>query len=190
VTLDVQFLTMGTMILCGVVMGVVFDAYRVLTGQLRISRWLLPLLDLLYWTGVTVFVFRMLNHANQGRLRFFVFVGLSAGVLIHYLLFSGIVIRFVLLVIRAVRWTAALIRRLFLLLVVRPLVGVYRLIVLFFGFLVTVAILMFKIVLQLLYPFRILGKWLWKLTLGKIRWAEHGRRARRTLARWFRKIFH
>ncbi|WP_052339991.1 spore cortex biosynthesis protein YabQ [Gorillibacterium massiliense] len=74
-TLQVQFLTLGMMLLSGAAMGAVFDTYRVLTGQLRISRWILPFLDILYWISVTVFVFQMLGASNQGQLRFFVLSG-------------------------------------------------------------------------------------------------------------------
>lgn len=171
-------------------MGTVFDAYRVLTGQLRISRWLLPLFDLLYWTGVTLFVFGMLKHSNQGQLRFFVFVGLALGAVFYYLLFSGTVIRLVHLIIRGVVWTAGLLRRLFYILVVGPLKFLWRTAVVLSGVLASAAVLLFRIMLQLLYPFRILGRWIWNLTLGRLPWADYLAGLRKLgsrLTRWFRK---
>ncbi|MFD1902972.1 spore cortex biosynthesis protein YabQ [Paenibacillus rhizoplanae] len=58
------------MILAGIAMGLAYDSYRVLSQKLRFPRWLNALLDLLYWIGAALLVFRMLYAGNQGQLRF------------------------------------------------------------------------------------------------------------------------
>ena len=60
-------------------MGVAFDSYRVLAGQLRFPQWSKHTLDFLYWIAAAFFIFRMLYVTNDGQLRFYVFVGLFIG---------------------------------------------------------------------------------------------------------------
>ena len=171
-TLSVQYVTMGMMMASGIAMGVIFDVYRVLTGQLRLIRRLVPLLDLVYWAGVTIFVFRMLKQGNEGQLRFFVFIGLALGTYLYYWLFSGTTRMLVEQLIKAIKWLAQILRRCFEICIVRPVIGLYKLAFLLLCYAASVAIFLLKIVLQLFYPVRILLFFAWKHTGGRIKWAE------------------
>ena len=64
--LQTQWLTLVWMLASGTLMGIAFDSYRVVSGQLRFPRWSVNLLDLFYWIASALFVFRMLYHVNQG----------------------------------------------------------------------------------------------------------------------------
>ena len=46
--LDAQWITLIWMMLSGVVMGVAYDSYRVLSWQLQFPKWSIHSLDLLY----------------------------------------------------------------------------------------------------------------------------------------------
>lgn len=175
-TLETQAITLAVMAACGLAMGIVFDAYRVLTWQIPLLRKLIPVFDLLYWAGVTLFVFRALNGSNEGQLRFFVFLGLVIGVLLHYLLFSRLTVWFVRKLIDAVRYIIRLLRKLFRILVVKPLLMLYKLVLALLGIAASLSIFLLKIVLQLLYPVRVLLRWLWRLTGGRIAWRKLGGR--------------
>lgn len=85
------------------ILGIAFDSYRVVSGQLRFPRWSVHALDLLYWVAASLFVFRMLYHSNQGELRFYVFLGLFIGVWIYFLFLSVITARFVVMLMRIVK---------------------------------------------------------------------------------------
>lgn len=179
-TLATQAITLAVMLACGLAMGTVFDAYRVLTWQLPFLRKLLPVLDLLYWAGVTVFVFRALYGSNEGQLRSFVFIGLAAGVLLYYFLFSKPVVWLVRKGLDGVRWTIRLVRRLFEVLVIKPVLLLYKLVLVILGIAASVSIFLLKVVLQLLYPIRVLGRFLWRLTGGRVNW--------RGFADWLLKV--
>ncbi|WNQ11684.1 spore cortex biosynthesis protein YabQ [Paenibacillus aurantius] len=192
-TLQTQFVTMGMMFLSGLALGVVFDTYRVLTGQLRMPLWLISLFDLVYWAGSTLFVFRMLYYSNQGDLRFYVFLGLAVGVTFHYWFLSRPVIRLVLLLIKLVRWLARMIRRTFELVVVKPIILLYRLVKILAGFVLVLAVFLYRIVIQLLYPIWKLLRWmtspLWKRLswpLWMKRWLT---RSREWVAGMIRSLF-
>lgn len=155
-SLNVQFLTLYMMFASGFVLGILFDLYRVLSVQLRFPRWMIPILDIVYWIAATLLVFRVLYISNQGQMRVIVFLGLIAGVGIYFPLFSRRTIRFILLVIAIVKKIIRFVRGLIYWTVIKPLILLYRLVIIIFGFLSAIAIFISKIVIQLLYP-------IWKL---------------------------
>lgn len=165
----------------GLSLGGLFDVYRVLSGQLKAPAWLKAVLDLAYWFIGTLIVFKLLYESNWGEVRPFIFLGLGIGIIIYFLLFSRTVIRVIKFTIRVVVATARIVRSMFMLLVVKPLIGLYRLTVIILGFLLATAIFLYKIMLQLVYPvwkmllwlFRPLGRWIrfplpaWVKTTGQ-----------------------
>ncbi|WP_127534129.1 spore cortex biosynthesis protein YabQ [Paenibacillus kobensis] len=159
-TLSEQWLTMGLMLLSGIGMGVVFDGYRVVSHELRFAKWTLPLFDLLYWAAATVIVFQVLSAGNNGEVRAYVFLGLAIGVIIYFLMLSRAVIAIVRWIIEAIRYLIGLVIRLFDLFIWRPLKALYKLGKVLFGFLVALTIFSFKIVVQLIRPFWLLGRWM------------------------------
>lgn len=160
----------------GAVMGVLFDVYRVLSGQLRPPRWLVPLLDGVYWIVATLFVFRALLYSNYGQVRFYVFLGLLFGVWVYFRLASRWTVRLTLFAIRCVKAFIRFIRRTIELVVIKPIRLLYRLVIVLFGFLAALSMFLGKIVLQLLYPLRLLGRWLFKPLLERLRAAAWWRR--------------
>ncbi|WP_433944867.1 spore cortex biosynthesis protein YabQ [Paenibacillus sp. SN-8-1] len=119
--LHVQWVTLLWMFFSGGILGVAFDSYRVVSGQLRFPRWTVHALDLLYWAAASVFVFRMLYHSNQGQLRFYVFLGLFVGVWIYFLFLSVITERFVVMLMVVIKRIYALVVRLIELFIIAPI---------------------------------------------------------------------
>ncbi|UVI30369.1 spore cortex biosynthesis protein YabQ [Paenibacillus spongiae] len=159
-SLSVQWLTMAMMLLSGIGMGVVFDGYRVVSDELKINRWWIPVFDLLYWIAATVIVFQVLSASNEGEVRTYVFLGLLLGIGCYYWLFSRIVVRLVHGLIRATRAIIQFAVRAFVLLVIRPLGLLYKLAKLILAFLLAFTIFLFRIVLQLLRPLWVLVRWM------------------------------
>ncbi len=170
-SLTVQFQTLASMVISGIVLGFCFDGYRVVSGKLHFPRWIIPLLDVAYWLLAAIFIFRILFYANQGQLRLYVFLGLGIGAICYYLLFS----RWVILATAAlVDLIKALIRQMihiFKLVVIAPILWMGKLIWFFLGFLAAIAVFILKFVLQLLYPVRYLVRLAWQLLL-KITWLK------------------
>jgi len=149
---------MAAMMASGTALGLLFDGYRVLSGELRFPRWIVPPLDILYWAVGTAAVFRVLYLSNGGEVRLYVFLALLIGVSFYFALLSPL---FVKLFRRAIDLTRRCIRfgiRVVDALVVRPAIGLYRLCIVILGFLAALSIFLGKLVLQLLYP-------LWKFVL-------------------------
>ncbi|MDO7908582.1 spore cortex biosynthesis protein YabQ [Paenibacillus sp. JX-17] len=156
----VQWVTLLWMLFSGAMMGVAFDSYRVLSGRLQFPKWSIHALDILYWSASAVFVFRMLYASNHGQLRFYVFLGLFLGVWLYFWILSVTTQRFVVMLIEGARQLWLLCRRIFHLLILMPLKGLYRILRLFLGLVWVITLFIAKLLLQLLLPFWKLLRWI------------------------------
>ncbi|MBP1996165.1 spore cortex biosynthesis protein YabQ [Paenibacillus eucommiae] len=157
-TLHVQFFTIFMMFCSGLALGTLFDVFRVLFGKLRLPRFILPFADIVFWVVATGLVFWLLLYSNEGQVRVFVFLGIGIGICCYFALLSHWIIWLILLFIRIAVSLYRFAKKMVELFLIKPIVGIYRLTLVIFGFLFAVAVFLYKIVLQLLYP-------LWRLLL-------------------------
>ncbi|MCZ8517578.1 spore cortex biosynthesis protein YabQ [Paenibacillus filicis] len=190
-TLHTQFVTLGMMFAGGLALGVLFDLYRVLSGQLKLPSWLKAVCDLLYWFIGTLVVFKLLYESNRGEVRPFIFLGLGMGIIVYFLLFSRPVVRVIVFMIRVVLTTLWIGKRMIEIFIITPIIWTYRLLMIFLGFLTATAIFLYKIVLQLLYPVWKLLKWLIRPLIARLRLAVPAwvKRTGQSIAAWFRRLF-
>lgn len=186
--LHVQWVTLLWMLFSGGVMGVAFDSYRVVSGQLRFPRWSVHALDLVYWAAASVFVFRVLYHSNQGQLRFYVFLGLFLGVWIYFLFLSVITERFVVMLMVVTKRIYALVVRIIELFVIAPIRILWKGIKLLLGFVWIVILFLGRITLLPLW--RIL-RWMLLPLLRRLHIPEQVDKLRAVVVklwnRWFTK---
>ena len=159
-------MTIATMMLCGLAMGLAFDVYRVASHRFHVARWILPALDAAYWAAATLGVFAVLLTSNQGEVRMYVFLGLGIGVTGYFGLFSPWVVRIAGKLIDALKTLALFAWKLVRILLVVPVFWVVRLLakLLDILFIVTAAALLWTGKL-LLGPFGALGRRLWAALL-------------------------
>lgn len=150
-------------------MGLAYDSYRVLSGQLHFPRWTLHVMDLLYWCGAALFVFRVLYVSNYGQLRFYVFVGLFLGVWLYFLFLSVTTQRFVVMLIKVVRYMIDMLKRLFRLMVWSPIRLLLRLLKGLAVMLGSLLMFILHVVLKILLPFWKLTKWMFRPITSRLR---------------------
>jgi len=157
-----QGMTIATMMLCGLAMGLVFDVYRVASHRFHVARWLLPALDAAYWAAATLGVFAVLLASNQGEVRMYVFLGLGIGVTGYFGLLSSWMVRLTGRLIDIIKSLLLFLWRLVRALLIVPLLWVVRLLakLLDIVFVVTAAVLLWTGKL-LFKPLAGLGAWLW-----------------------------
>jgi spore cortex biosynthesis protein YabQ len=83
VTLYTQALTMLVMLVAGLLLGVLLDAYRIIKKLIPLRGWLLACTDLVYWLFAAYLVFGLLWLSNWGELRFYIFVSIITGFLLY-----------------------------------------------------------------------------------------------------------
>ncbi|WP_274365910.1 spore cortex biosynthesis protein YabQ [Paenibacillus thermotolerans] len=191
-TLDTQLLTLAAMALSGAGLGLLFDTYRVVSGEFRFPRWLIPPLDLLYWFAGTLAVFRILYESNGGEVRMYVFLALLIGVSFYFGLLSGLVVRLIRTIIRFCLKTVRFALWLGNIMFIKPIMWLYRASIVILGFLAALSIFLSKLMLQLAYPF-----WRFLTWVGKPLFSALGRLVRaerwlvpigRTIAAWIAKV--
>ncbi|SIR66796.1 MULTISPECIES: spore cortex biosynthesis protein YabQ [unclassified Paenibacillus] len=172
-TLDTQGWTLAMMMATGLLMGGVFDGYRVVSHELRFPRWILPALDIGYWLAAALAAFRILYASNNGEVRAYVYLGILIGICFYFLALSGTVIALVRWLIRATRAVIRFLLRCMDVLLIRPVIGIYRILRVLAGFLAVFSIFAGKTVLQLLRPLAKLVLWMIRpLTRPILTWLQ------------------
>lgn len=177
------------MVASGGALGAVFDVYRVVAGQLRLGRITISALDLMYWIAATIVVFRVLYLTNMGEVRVFVFLGLLLGISIYFALISTYIITGVRAVIRVIRIAASWVVRLFRLLIVRPLLMIYRVLAVLLGIVAATTIFLYKVVIQLLYPVWVFFRWISRPVHKYFLFLTRWRRVASDAAHWVKRMF-
>lgn len=106
--LTIQAETFAVLAITGVLLGFLFDFYRVLRGIHKPRSIITYLSDFVYWLIATVIAGGALLYSNWGEMRLYVVIALLAGAWGYFRLLSRSAIRLVINVIRwietAVRW--------------------------------------------------------------------------------------
>lgn len=78
-TLNEQFGSLGLMVLMGVWIGASFSIYQRFVHPRGKKRWILLATDPLFWIIQALLLFALLLPANEGVLRFYLFLGVALG---------------------------------------------------------------------------------------------------------------
>ncbi|HEU4963771.1 MAG TPA: spore cortex biosynthesis protein YabQ [Bacilli bacterium] len=121
-SLSMQYLTVLAMGLSGAVLGAVYDVYRTILTEWRYLRFLSAILDFVYWIFALGLVLWSLQWANHGDVRLYVFLLLGIGLVLYRLLLRKLVVGSTVRMVLAITYFCRMLYRLFLLVVVGPLV--------------------------------------------------------------------
>lgn len=102
--LDLQFYSFFAVVLCGAVLGLLFDLLRAVRYHYRPNRWLGALSDLLFWAVATAALSGALFYGNWGEIRFYVLVGILLGLGLYYWLASPVILHVAGLIIALLEW--------------------------------------------------------------------------------------
>ncbi|THF74494.1 spore cortex biosynthesis protein YabQ [Cohnella fermenti] len=187
--------TIGAMLLCGLAMGVFFDAYRVACYRFSVSRWMIPGFDIAYWMLATFMVFHTLLNSNFGEVRVYVFLGIGIGISGYFALLSPKVLKVIRFLFRVVEQTALGVWRTVRAIVIVPLLWLTRVLAWIMEtlFIVTAVIVLWTLRL-LAKPLGGLGRWLWtrllpvrRMLSPAVRWAGRARDKWRQIKEVFRR---
>jgi len=84
-----QFFSLTLSVLAGLLAGFCYDYYYVVRSILKLKKTGLATGDLFFWLILTTFVFALLLWGNEGEVRFYMFLGMSAGFFIYRHTFSS-----------------------------------------------------------------------------------------------------
>ncbi len=90
-SLKVQSYIFLTSIYGGLLIGTVYDLYKVFRYFLKPKKIATLIEDILFWIVITIIVFSVLIKSTWGELRGYIFVGLFIGAFLYFKLISKIV---------------------------------------------------------------------------------------------------
>ncbi|MEH7251221.1 spore cortex biosynthesis protein YabQ [Neobacillus niacini] len=128
-TLSTQFLTMLSMIGMGSLFGAMFDTYQRFLDRTNRKSWIVFLNDLLFWVIQALIIFYILFLVNNGELRFYIFVALLCGFAAYQGLFKGIYLKLLEMMINTVIAIYRFMRRAFQLIIYKPVLGLFQLVI-------------------------------------------------------------
>jgi spore cortex biosynthesis protein YabQ len=117
------------MIGMGSLFGMMFDTYQRFLDRPNRKSWIVFFNDLLFWVIQALIIFYTLFLVNNGELRFYIFVALLCGFAAYQSLFKGIYLRLLEAIINTVIAIYRFMRRAFLLLIYKPVLGLIQLII-------------------------------------------------------------
>ncbi len=125
------------MLLSSHVIGVLFDGYRVLKRKLKLSKWFIFIIDVLFGLMAGIFTFLLLLRSNNGQLRFYLIIGLFIGLWMYYFFISVKVIKVWFIVFEVINQILKFLKQTFYFLVIKPVKTLYLFIVTIVIFIVT-----------------------------------------------------
>ena len=80
-------------ILCGALIGLFFDFFRILRKSFKTPDFVTYIEDILFWILTCIFLAYSIFKYNNGEIRAFIFIGLFIGITLYILLISKTVIK-------------------------------------------------------------------------------------------------
>lgn len=154
-TLDIQALTMLHMLGAGVFLGISYETYSRL--RMKQKQWLTLIQDLVFWIINGMIVFLWLQNVNTGEMRLYIFLSLICGYAMYKALLQRIYKTLLEWVIRSVIWSYRTLVKTIRILIVIPIIWIYKailaILLFLFGILAAIGKFLFKAVLFILSPF-------------------------------------
>lgn len=98
-----QVYLFGIFILNGLIIGLIFDFFRILRKSFKTRNWVTYVQDTVFWIITALIILYSIFKFNNGELRGFVFIGIFIGTLLYMLIFSKTFIKINLFIINCVQ---------------------------------------------------------------------------------------
>lgn len=90
--IDVQINIVLFSFLAGIIIGLLFDGYRLIRG-FNSSKLMLVVQDTLFWILVSMIVFVFLLYFNYGFLSLYIYIIIGVGLLVYLIIFSRLIFK-------------------------------------------------------------------------------------------------
>ena len=98
-----QVYLFGIFILNGLIIGLIFDFFRILRKSFKTKNWVTYIQDTLFWIITALIILYSIFKFNNGELRGFIFIGILIGTILYMLIFSKTFIKINLFIINCMK---------------------------------------------------------------------------------------
>lgn len=127
-TLNIQLLTMMTMIIGGIYLGLAQETYYRITSRLRKNVFFTYFFDPIFWVVQTVILFYLLFRVNNGEIRFYIILACFLGFSMYVVLFQTTYRTILEGCIKLLTWIIKTIITLINMIIIAPLCILFRII--------------------------------------------------------------
>lgn len=89
-----QMYTFLVFIICGIIIGIIFDVFRILRRSFKTPDFLTYIEDILFWIITCILFAYTIFTYNNGEIRLYIFIAALIGILIYILTISKYIIKF------------------------------------------------------------------------------------------------
>jgi spore cortex biosynthesis protein YabQ len=86
----------------GLIIAFIYDIFRIFRKTIKAGDIITYIQDLIFWMLVAIIIFAMVYISNEGKLRGYIFIGITVGAVLYSLLLSNIVMKSAMLIIKIV----------------------------------------------------------------------------------------
>ena len=86
----------------GALIALIYDLFRIKRKAVKTGIVAIYFEDLMYWIIVAAIMFAVIYHSNEGEIRGFIFIGTILGVILYALLFSKIIMKSAIFILRLI----------------------------------------------------------------------------------------
>ena len=119
-----QLLCLIAFTVTGIVIGVLFDIFRILRKSFKTADWLTTLQDILFWILAGFVILFSIFKFNNGEIRSYIFIGIALGILIYMLTLSKYIVKYSVIIIKFVKkiisYPINLILKIFKIFIIKP----------------------------------------------------------------------
>lgn len=98
-----QLLSLSLFIITGIVIGILFDIFRVLRKCFKTADFITYLQDIVFWFLAGMITLFSIFKFNQGEIRIYVFLGIFIGILLYAITLSKIVVKFLASILQTIK---------------------------------------------------------------------------------------
>jgi len=149
VDFQTQYQVLLSMLLVGVLLEAVFEAYRQCHKVYKFRRILLHFLDTCFWIMASLLVFSVLYVKAMGEVRFYSLCFLGLGAMIHYLLLRKWTIKLTNMVIYSIKTIVKSIKWIITKLIINPCLFVWRILCKLWMLLASIGRWLFLVIMSL-----------------------------------------
>lgn len=89
-TIRIQLYIFLTSIYAGLLIGLIYDLYRVMRYFFKPKKIVAGIEDLLFWLGIAIIFFYIINKSNWGEIRGYIFFGTFIGGIVYLKILSKV----------------------------------------------------------------------------------------------------
>ena len=89
-----QLFCLGIFILVGIVIGFLFDCFRILRKSFKTADWITYIQDIIFWILAGIIILFSIFKFNNGEIRSYIILGIFFGFLIYILTISRIIVKY------------------------------------------------------------------------------------------------